>query len=186
MSMIGNFHNVWFDKSFCYTVYGDGTVVGANADHSSYDAVVGCLFSLSKLLVHVWQTRYVNWHTGAYVCQSQNTTITMFWYFKAFFIRLCTHVGDRCYQSSDGQFVPSAVFMQFQSTSIQFYKRSRCKFLAECNFLLPEPKKMERQIRRWMTQITDACEHSNRNQCNPKNQIRKSDDVHLHVCTIRL
>ena len=58
MCMTGSLHNVWFDKSFCYTVYGDGTVVAANADHTSYDAVV-CVVLFTLFLKSKFNKIYI-------------------------------------------------------------------------------------------------------------------------------
>ena len=61
------------------------------------------------------------------------------------YVRLCTHVSVRCYQSSDGRFGSSNVFPRFLSISIRFYHRNDCKFMSKCDFFLLTDRKNRRR-----------------------------------------
>ena len=90
---------------------------------------------------------------------------------KQEWLRLCTHVSVRRYQSSDGQFASSDVLPQFFSRSIRFFNIFQCKFASECDFFRSPTEKINRRCQsaiRWHKSQSDACEHSNRNQWNPK------------------
>ena len=83
---------------------------------------------------------------------------------------------------TDGRFATSNVFKQFCSHAYNLYFNKN--FHLNAIFSLPNQNICRREsATRWRRLHSDACEHSHRNQWEPKNRIRKSDDG-LHVYTI--